>query len=115
MKEADWEISQLLVNIFFIICILNISYEFNYRFIGCSFGTIIGLPLCGVLCENYGWKINFIAIGIFALIMGLGFLQFGYDSPAKHPKISNEEKFYIQSSLGQIVKLKVCFFLIDMK
>lgn len=80
---------------------------FEWINIGGPFGTIIGLPLSGFLCEHYGWPITFQAIGAFTIMMGFCWFWFGSDSPAKHPKISIEEKFYIQTSLGQISKPKV--------
>lgn len=43
--------------------------------------------------------------------MGFCWFWFGSDSPAKHLKISNEERFYIQTSLGQTLKPKVCYLL----
>ncbi len=31
-----------------------------------SFAAIVGLPLVGILVENFGWRIGFVAIGVFA-------------------------------------------------
>lgn len=69
------------------------------------------MPLSGFLCEHYGWPIAFQAIGAFTIMMGFCWFWFGSDSPAKHLKISNEERFYIQTSLGQTLKPKVCYLL----
>ncbi|XP_077289112.1 putative inorganic phosphate cotransporter [Arctopsyche grandis] len=79
----------------------------NFVIAGGPFGTIIGMPLSGFLCQHYGWPVTFQLIGAMAITMGFIWFWFGSDSPAKHQKISNEEKLYIQTSLGQTSKPKI--------
>ncbi|XP_077288067.1 putative inorganic phosphate cotransporter [Arctopsyche grandis] len=79
----------------------------NFVIAGGPFGTIIGMPLSGYLCEHYGWSVTFQTIGAFAIFIGFIWFWFGSDSPAVHQKISKEEKCYIQTSLGQTSEPKI--------
>jgi len=72
--------------------------------LGCSaaqlLGAVASTPISGFLCSAYGWPSVFYFFGLLGLASGLFILFLGADCPAKHRMISEEEKIYIQSSLG---------------
>jgi len=63
-------------------------------------------PICGYLLEIYGWPSVFYAFGGGGIALGVLMMFLGADSPATHRMISEEEKQYIQNSLGG-AKIKV--------
>uniref|UniRef100_A0A1L8DEC3 Putative permease of the major facilitator superfamily protein n=2 Tax=Nyssomyia neivai TaxID=330878 RepID=A0A1L8DEC3_9DIPT len=74
---------------------------------GGTLGTIFTWQMIGFLVEVIGWPWGgFYVPAIFALI-GIGFWVFlVYDSPDKHPRITIEEKNFIESSLGDSLSKK---------
>jgi ACS family sodium-dependent inorganic phosphate cotransporter-like MFS transporter 5 len=67
--------------------------------------------VCGFIIHRWGWEWVFYVSGVAgsAWFMAWWFLVF--DSPAKHPRISPEEREYILDSLGQsYTKEKVKIF-----
>ncbi|CAG9786470.1 unnamed protein product [Diatraea saccharalis] len=68
---------------------------------GVQVGTIIAMPLSGVLAETYvGWTLIFYTMaGILFFNMGLWY-WFSASSPGEHKMISKEERQYIMSSLN---------------
>lgn len=50
----------------------------------------------------YGWPMVFYLYGAAGLLWSFLFVFFGYNAPACHPSITEEEKFYIESSLGHV-------------
>lgn len=66
---------------------------------GANFGTIISLPLSGWLCTldwMGGWPLAFYIFGALGVVWFIFWMFLVYDSPAVHPRISEEEKNYIQ-------------------
>ena len=61
---------------------------FNYFFLGSQFGTVIALLLSGVIAEGIGWEWIFYFFGISGCIWCIVWLIICYDSPAKHPRIT---------------------------
>jgi len=47
-----------------------------------------------------GWPSVFYVIGLGGLVWFILWTFFMYDSPAKHPRISPEERHYIEMSIG---------------
>eukprot|EP00095_Tigriopus_kingsejongensis_P002637 maker-scaffold441_size170131-snap-gene-0.28 protein:Tk02637 transcript:maker-scaffold441_size170131-snap-gene-0.28-mRNA-1 annotation:"hypothetical protein TcasGA2_TC006625" len=72
----------------------------SYIYAGSQIGTALAAPITGILCQTLGWEY------VFYLFGGLGVVWFGFwaalihDSPAKHPRISEAERKYIQDSIG---------------
>ena len=71
-------------------------------------GATIALPICGLLASSSGgWP------SIFYLSSALGFIWvllwsiYGADSPALHPKISAEEREFIESGISNSTNQKV--------
>lgn len=69
---------------------------------GCSFGTIISMPITGYLSSSWwGWPASFYVFGILGVIWTVFWIIFSAEKPATHKTISWEERNYIESSLGQ--------------
>nr|CAD7587842.1 unnamed protein product [Timema genevievae] len=62
-------------------------------------GSLLTMGLSGVLIEAGGWPLVSYAFGGAAAFWSLLWLLLVYDSPEKHPRISDEEKCYILTGL----------------
>lgn len=73
--------------------------KFSGALMGGSIGIFIAWSICGQLIEPFGWEWGFYFFGIvsFPLIGLLWFLV--YDSPEKHPYISEKEKQYLTDNI----------------
>lgn len=56
--------------------------------------------LAGILAGNFGWEMVFYAMGYASAIWIFLWVWLVQDSPSKQPLISQEERNYINSSLG---------------
>ncbi|XP_026143119.1 vesicular glutamate transporter 3-like [Carassius auratus] len=70
-------------------------------FCGSYAGAVIAMPLAGVLVQYVGWPSVFYIYGVFGIIWYSFWLLLAYNSPAIHPTISEEEKTYIETSIGE--------------
>nr|CAD7441645.1 unnamed protein product [Timema bartmani] len=75
----------------------------------CQLGTFLGnilcKPLSGFLCSKDGageWALVFYVFGAVGVLWYLLWYCFVYDSPKEHPRITKEEKRYIETSLGNM-------------
>lgn len=69
-------------------------------FIGAQFGTVISLPLSGILAASvFKWPSIFYVFGSIGTIWSIAFLLFCYESPKSHPRITENEKNYILESV----------------
>jgi MFS transporter, ACS family, solute carrier family 17 (sodium-dependent inorganic phosphate cotransporter), member 5 len=67
---------------------------------GANFGTVISIPLTGYLCNlEDGWPLSFYLFGVLGFIWCIFWYFLVYDTPESHPRISVEERLYIQRSL----------------
>ncbi|XP_023298172.2 putative inorganic phosphate cotransporter [Lucilia cuprina] len=66
---------------------------------GAQFGTIISMPISGILAEHGGWSLIFYVFGFAATIWCLAFLLWVYEEPNTHPSIRANEKEYINNSI----------------
>ncbi|XP_023326905.1 putative inorganic phosphate cotransporter [Eurytemora carolleeae] len=71
----------------------------SYAYAGSSFGTVVSLPISGLLCDYVGWESVFYVFGVLGVVWFVGWIFLAYDSPEVHPRISEQEKIYIMSSL----------------
>uniref|UniRef100_A0A2I2YFU2 Solute carrier family 17 member 8 n=1 Tax=Gorilla gorilla gorilla TaxID=9595 RepID=A0A2I2YFU2_GORGO len=79
-------------------------------FCGSYAGAVVAMPLAGVLVQYIGWSSVFYIYGMFGIIWYMFWLLQAYECPAAHPTISNEEKTYIETSIGEganVVSLSV--------
>ncbi|TSK38500.1 Vesicular glutamate transporter 3 [Bagarius yarrelli] len=74
-------------------------------FCGSYAGAVIAMPLAGVLVQYVGWPSVFYIYGVFGIIWYTFWLLLAYESPAEHPTISEEEKTYIETTIGEGVNL----------
>ncbi|KAM4838316.1 vesicular glutamate transporter 3 isoform X2 [Urocitellus parryii] len=70
-------------------------------FCGSYAGAVVAMPLAGVLVQYIGWASVFYIYGMLGIIWYMFWLLQAYECPAAHPTISNEEKTYIETSIGE--------------
>ncbi|XP_054430449.1 vesicular glutamate transporter 3 isoform X1 [Pteronotus mesoamericanus] len=70
-------------------------------FCGSYAGAVIAMPLAGVLVQYIGWASVFYIYGMFGIIWYMFWLLQAYECPAAHPTISDEERTYIETSIGE--------------
>ncbi|XP_074077169.1 vesicular glutamate transporter 3 [Macrotis lagotis] len=64
-------------------------------------GAVVAMPLAGVLVQYIGWSSVFYIYGMFGIIWYMFWLMHAYECPASHPTISEEERTYIETSIGE--------------
>lgn len=77
--------------------LVTISYA------GLSLGTVLAMPISGLLCASNlwgGWPAVFYIFGAIGILWAIMWLMLTHDRPEDHPRISAKEKEYIQSSIG---------------
>ncbi|XP_060594913.1 sialin-like [Ruditapes philippinarum] len=76
----------------------------GFSYAGAQLGTVFALPISGWLCDQKtfagGWPSVFYVFGGIACVWFLVWTLFAYNTPADHPKISREEREFIESSVG---------------
>uniref|UniRef100_A0A6I8R4I2 Vesicular glutamate transporter 1 n=1 Tax=Xenopus tropicalis TaxID=8364 RepID=A0A6I8R4I2_XENTR len=70
-------------------------------FCGSYAGAVVAMPLAGVLVQYSGWSSVFYVYGSFGIMWYMFWILVSYESPAIHPTISEEEKKYIEESIGE--------------
>nr|BAE29026.1 unnamed protein product [Mus musculus] len=70
-------------------------------FCGSYAGAVVAMPLAGVLVQYIGWASVFYIYGMFGIIWYMFWLLQAYECPAAHPTISNAERTYIETSIGE--------------
>ncbi|XP_030646235.1 vesicular glutamate transporter 3 [Chanos chanos] len=74
-------------------------------FCGSYAGAVIAMPLAGILVQYVGWPSVFYIYGVFGIIWYTFWLLLAYESPAIHPTITEEERIYIETTIGEGVNL----------
>ncbi len=64
--------------------------------IGASFGSMLAAPLVALAVWLHSWRLGFVIAGAFALVWVFSWFRLYY-SPKQHPKLSAEEREYIES------------------
>ncbi|KAB0792864.1 hypothetical protein PPYR_14823 [Photinus pyralis] len=75
--------------------------KFGGALLGGTIGTVVTWPLSGSIIEHLGWSWAFYIQGGLVLAFSCVWLIAVADSPDTHPRISKEEKFYINKCLGE--------------
>jgi ACS family sodium-dependent inorganic phosphate cotransporter len=65
-----------------------------------SLGAAITMPVCGFLISSLGWESVFYVTGVVGLVWSIAWFFLVFDSPAQHPRISEEERRYIEGAIG---------------
>merc|ERR1712130_248403 len=68
---------------------------------GASIGTLIIFTLAGYISDTLGWDAVFYVTGSLSLLWVIIWFLLVADTPAEHPRISQEERHYIETSIGQ--------------
>uniref|UniRef100_A0A0B7AY25 Major facilitator superfamily (MFS) profile domain-containing protein n=1 Tax=Arion vulgaris TaxID=1028688 RepID=A0A0B7AY25_9EUPU len=82
----------------------------SISFAGNLLGNVVTFSISGVLCEygfDNGWGSIFYLSGIFNCAWVVAWFLLTADTPAKHRRISPEEKEYIETAIGKAVLKKV--------
>lgn len=77
---------------------------------GSSVGVTITYPLCGFILNHLPWEAVFYVTGTLGTIWFISWWIIVYDSPAQHPRITQQELKYIQDSLGPSLASKKVLF-----
>lgn len=99
----------LYTQLYKLVCGLNYNFSVNISLFYChlpSVGSVVGnilsLSLTGVICSSWwGWPASFYLFGALGLKWVLLWSFLGADRPGVHKGISEAERKYIESSLGQ--------------
>ncbi|CAG9767281.1 unnamed protein product [Ceutorhynchus assimilis] len=74
----------------------------NFVFSGVAVGSMMSSILTGFIsASSWGWPYSFYILALMGFLWCILWIIFGQNSPATHPRITDEEKKYIQSSLKQ--------------
>ncbi|XP_007910508.2 sialin [Callorhinchus milii] len=77
--------------------LISVSYA------GAQFGTVVSLPLSGLICYYLAWPYVFYIFGVLGISWCILWFWLVSDTPEKHKTISDAERDYIISSLeGQL-------------
>ncbi len=74
-------------------------------FSGSYVGTVLALPLSGVLAENLGWESIFYAFGAIGVMWCVAWWWVVRDSPEEDRKITDEELEYLRTAIGVSTKV----------
>uniref|UniRef100_UPI00398EAF9C vesicular glutamate transporter 2.2 n=1 Tax=Pristiophorus japonicus TaxID=55135 RepID=UPI00398EAF9C len=74
-------------------------------FCGSYAGAVIAMPLAGILVQYTGWPSVFYVYGSFGIVWYMFWILVSYESPAAHPTITDEERIYIEESIGESASL----------
>ena len=73
-----------------------------FVYAGAQFGTVISMPLSGVLSEYGfagGWPSIFYVFATIGTLWSVAFLWYVHEDPESHPTIPHDEKKYIINSV----------------
>lgn len=76
----------------------------SFVYAGAQFGTVISLPLSGLLSiSQWGWQSIFYVFGAVGTVWCIAFLIWVKEDPESNKKMERDEREYIQKSLGTVV------------
>jgi len=67
--------------------------------VGAQFGTLVSFPVSSVLSAHLGWPSVFYVFGACGLVWFIFWVFLVFNNPEVHPRISQEEKEYIESNI----------------
>lgn len=74
--------------------------KFVSNMMASSLGAAITMPICGFLIASLGWESVFYVTGAIGIMWSVAWFMLVFDSPSQHPRISMEERRYIENSIG---------------
>ena len=73
----------------------------SFVYTGGPLGTVIALPVTGAIADSsVGWPTAFYVYGGMGITWTILWALIGADSPAKHGRVSEKEKRYIEGTVG---------------
>lgn len=79
--------------------------RFATVYTGGYLGTVICMPVCGILCDMDflgGWPMSFYVFGALGVLWFIPWHFCVFDSPAQHPRIDPRERCYVEEALGKV-------------
>lgn len=85
-----------------------------WQILASGLGAAITLPVCGLLISTWGWESVFYITGIVGIAWSAMWFNFVFESPAEHPRITEYERYYIESQIAKQMKpsAKVIYFML---
>ncbi|XP_017789398.1 PREDICTED: putative inorganic phosphate cotransporter isoform X2 [Habropoda laboriosa] len=74
--------------------------KFVSNMMASSLGAAITMPSCGFLIASLGWESVFYVTGTIGLAWSAAWFLLIFDSPSQHPRISKEERRFIENAIG---------------
>uniref|UniRef100_A0A0R3SH23 MFS domain-containing protein n=1 Tax=Hymenolepis diminuta TaxID=6216 RepID=A0A0R3SH23_HYMDI len=71
-------------------------------FCGSYAGAVMGLFISGIMAQYMGWQSPFYVYAICGIAWFCFWWKTSYEKPSTHPKISAEERDYIEESIGEV-------------
>ena len=81
---------------------LERSRAVTFIYAGVQLGTVIAMPLSGVLCDHGfagGWPSAFYVFGTAGCLWAFAWFALCHNSPSAHPRISLDELLYIHTAM----------------
>ncbi|CAO1339479.1 unnamed protein product [Diamesa hyperborea] len=80
--------------------------KFMSNMMASSLGAAISMPICGYLINWFGWESAFYFCGAIGFIWSICWFVFIFETPAVHPRISEEERKDIEDAIGSTTSKK---------
>jgi ACS family sodium-dependent inorganic phosphate cotransporter-like MFS transporter 6/7/8 len=74
-------------------------------FTGSYAGAVLGLPLSGIMTERISWSSSFYFYGVVGIVWAIVWHFYSYERPATCNSISEQERIYIEESIGETSSL----------
>ncbi|CAI4228914.1 unnamed protein product [Auanema sp. JU1783] len=84
-------------------------------FTGSYAGAVLGLPVSAFLVSYVSWGAPFYLYGVAGIIWTVLWFSLTFEKPAYHPTITQEEKKFIEDSIGTVSNSHPTFFSIPWK
>nr|CAD7399205.1 unnamed protein product [Timema poppensis] len=84
----------------------NERSKFMTSYMGSSVGAALTFPMCGQLISWFDWPSVFYTTGVLGSVWFAAWWLLVYETPAQHPRISDLERKYIETSLGSSISEK---------
>ena len=69
-------------------------------FSGSYVGTVIALPISGLLAQHVGWEMIFYVFGVIGVVWCIAWAWVVKDSPEEDRKITDSELEYLRTAIG---------------
>ncbi|KAK0082272.1 hypothetical protein PV325_010772 [Microctonus aethiopoides] len=77
----------------------NERSKFVSAYMGAGVGIGLAYPMCAFIINYIGWEAVFYISSIFGIVWYLAWYYLVFDTPMQHPRISEEERIYIENNL----------------